>query len=175
MAVEPRVAEYAELLVGRCLDVQPGWQVLIRSQPAARPVLEEMMRLIAGRGAFPLLRLNYSLWPADEPWAETAPAELVGELSEIDLFASDHMDARVTMEAPDNTRGVVRVAARTPCAGQEGLGAVLPADDGARDPVGQLPVPHAGARTGGRDVGRRVRAVSSTGRCCATGTPRRSG
>ena len=106
MAVEPRVAEYAELLVGRCLDVQPGWQVLIRSQPAARPVLEEMMRLIAGRGAFPLLRLNYSLWPTDEPWAETAPAELVGELSEIDLFASEHMDARVTMEAPDNTRGV---------------------------------------------------------------------
>ena len=34
MAVEPRVADYAELLVGRCLDVQPGWQVLIRSQPA---------------------------------------------------------------------------------------------------------------------------------------------
>src|SRR4029077_17340515 len=26
--------------------------------------------------------------------------------SEIDLFASEHMDARVTMEAPDNTRGV---------------------------------------------------------------------
>ncbi len=49
MAVEPRVLEYAELLVGRCLDVQPGWQVLIRSQPAARPVLEEMMRLIAAR------------------------------------------------------------------------------------------------------------------------------
>ena len=106
MAVEPRVAEYAELLVGRCLDVQPGWQVLIRSQPAARPVLEEMMRLIAGRGAYPLLRLNHSMWPADEPWAETAPDELVGELSEIDLFASEHMDARVTMEAPDNTRGV---------------------------------------------------------------------
>jgi len=106
VAVEPRVAEYAELLVGRCLDVQPGWQVLIRSQPAARPVLEEMMRLIAGRGAYPLLRLNHSMWPADEPWAETAPDELVGELSEIDLFASEHMDARVTMEAPDNTRGV---------------------------------------------------------------------
>jgi aminopeptidase len=106
VAVEPRVAEYAELLVGRCLDVQPGWQVLIRSQPAARPVLEEMMRLIAGRGAYPLLRLNHSMWPADEPWAETAPDELVGGLSEIDLFASEHMDARVTMEAPDNTRGV---------------------------------------------------------------------
>jgi aminopeptidase len=106
MALEPRVTAYAELLVERCLDVQPGWQVLIRSQPAARPALEELMRLIARRGAYPLLRMNFSLWPTDEVWFETAPDELVAELSEIDRFASEHMDARITMEAPDNTRGV---------------------------------------------------------------------
>jgi aminopeptidase len=110
MAVEPRVLEYAELLVGRCLEVQPRWQVLIRSQPAAQPVLEEMMRLIARRGAYPLLRLNYSLWPSNEPWAETAPEELVSDLSEIDRFAGEHMDARVTMEAPDNTRGAAALS-----------------------------------------------------------------
>jgi aminopeptidase len=106
MAVDPRVTAYAALLVERCLDVQAGWQVLIRSQPAARPALEEVMRLIAHRGAYPLLRMNFSLWPTDEVWVETAPDELVGELAEIDRFASDHMDARITMEAPDNTRGV---------------------------------------------------------------------
>jgi aminopeptidase len=106
MALEPRVTAYAELLVERCLDVQPGWQVLIRSQPAARPALEELMGLIARRGAYPLLRMNFSLWPTDEVWFETAPDELVAELSEIDRFASEHMNARITMEAPDNTRGV---------------------------------------------------------------------
>ena len=105
MVVDPRVKAYAELLVERCLDVQPGWQVLIRSQPAARPVLEELMRLIARKGAYPLLRMNFSLWPIDEAWAQEAPDELVAELSEIDRFAAEHMDARVTMEAPDNTRG----------------------------------------------------------------------
>ncbi|HKP17902.1 MAG TPA: aminopeptidase [Gaiellaceae bacterium] len=105
-AVDPRAAEYARLLVERCLGVQAGWQVLIRSQPAARPVIEELMRLIANRGAYPLLRMNFSLWPVDEVWAAEAPEELVGELSPIDVYASDHMDARVTMEAPDNTRGV---------------------------------------------------------------------
>jgi aminopeptidase len=106
MAVDPRVTAYAALLVERCLDVQEGWQVLIRSQPAARPALEEVMRLIARRGAYPLLRMNFSLWPTDEVWVETAPDELVGELAEIDRFASEHMNARITMEAPDNTRGV---------------------------------------------------------------------
>jgi aminopeptidase len=106
MAVDPRVTAYATVLVERCLDVQPGWQVLIRSQPGARPALEEVMRLIARRGAYPLLRMNFSLWPTDEVWLETAPDELAAELSEIDRFASEHMDARITMEAPGNTRGV---------------------------------------------------------------------
>jgi aminopeptidase len=80
--------------------------VLIRSHPAARPALEEVMSLIARRGAYPLLRMNFSLWPTDEVWVETAPDDLVGELAEIDRFASEHMNARITMEAPDNTRGV---------------------------------------------------------------------
>jgi aminopeptidase len=105
MAVDPRVAAYAELLVERCLGVQPGWQVLIRSQPAARPVLQEIMRHVARKGAYPLLRMNFSFWPIDEVWAAVAPDELVAELSPIDLYAADHMDARITMEAPDNARG----------------------------------------------------------------------
>jgi aminopeptidase len=108
-ALDPRVAEYAELIVERCLGVQPGWQVLIRSQPAARPALEEITRLIARKGAYPLLRMNFSLWPIDEAWAAEAPAELVGEMAPIDLNAADHMDARITMEAPDNTRGAAEL------------------------------------------------------------------
>jgi aminopeptidase len=104
------VTAYGELLVDRCLDVQPGWQVLIRSQPAARPVLDEIMRLIARKGAYPILRMNFSLWPIDEVWAQAAPDELVAELSEIDRFAAEHMDARITLEAPDNTRGVAELS-----------------------------------------------------------------
>ncbi len=110
-AVDTRVGAYAELLVERCLAVQPGWQVLIRSQPAARPVLEEVMRLIARKGAYPILRMNFSLWPVDEVWVANAPEELAAEMSPIDVFASDHMDARITMEAPDNTRGAAQLTA----------------------------------------------------------------
>jgi aminopeptidase len=109
--VDPRVTEYARLIVERSLGVQAGWQVLIRSSPSARPALEEIIRLIARKGAYPLLRMNFSLWPIDEGWTAEAPAELVGELAPIDFHASEHMDARITMEAPDNTRGA---AALTP-------------------------------------------------------------
>jgi aminopeptidase len=108
-ALDPRVAEYARLLVERSLGVQPGWQVLIRSTPAARPLLEEVMRLIARKSAYPLLRMNWTLFPSDDVWAAEAPAELIGEMAPIDRFASDHMDARVTIEAPDNTRGAAEL------------------------------------------------------------------
>jgi aminopeptidase len=108
-AVVPRVVEYARLLVERSLGVQPGWQVLIRSTPAARPLLEEVIRLIARRGAYPLLRMNWTLFPSDDVWAAEAPAELLAEMAPIDRFASDHMDARITIEAPDNTRGAAEL------------------------------------------------------------------
>ena len=101
---ENRVDAYARLLVEHCLDVQPGWQVLIRTQPASRPLLEALVRRIAQRGAYAVVRLGFSLWPTDPVWAAEAPDELLGELPEIDRFASDRMDARITIDAPENTR-----------------------------------------------------------------------
>lgn len=109
MAVDPRVAEYARLLVERSLGVQPGWEVLIRATPEARPLIEEVTRLIARKAAYPLLRMNFTLWPSNDVWAAEAPAQLVGEMAPADLFASEHMDARITIEAPDNTRGAAEL------------------------------------------------------------------
>ncbi len=108
-AVNSRVAEYARLLVERSLGVKPGWQVLIRSTPSARPLLDEVMGLIARKGAYPLLRMNWSLFPSDDVWAAEAPVGLVAEMAPIDLYAADHMDARITIEAPDNTRGTAEL------------------------------------------------------------------
>jgi aminopeptidase len=108
---DSRLEAYARLLVEYCLDVQPGWQVLIRTQPAARPLLEEVVRHIARRGAYAVVRLGFSLWPIDLAWASEAPDELLGTLPEIDRFASDTMDARITIDAPENTRGLVELEA----------------------------------------------------------------
>jgi aminopeptidase len=101
---DPRVEAYARLLIEHCLDVQPGWQVLIRTQPPSRPLLEELVRGIAQRGAYAVVRLGFNLWPVDIAWAAGAAPELIEELPEIDRFASDRMDARVTIDAPENTR-----------------------------------------------------------------------
>jgi aminopeptidase len=101
---DPRVEQYGRLIVERALDVQPGWQVLIRATPLARPLLEEVVRVIAQRGAYPILRIGFNLWPVDLTWSAEAPEELIGELPAIDRFSVAEMDARLTIDAPENLR-----------------------------------------------------------------------
>jgi len=100
---DPRVEAYARLLVERCLDVQAGMQVLIRTTPLARPLVDALSRLIARRGAYVVPRIDFTMWPTNAAWAAEAPLELVGELPPIDKHACDAMDARMTIDAPENT------------------------------------------------------------------------
>ena len=38
---DPRDEQYAELLVGTCVDVQPGWQVVVAASQRAKPLADE--------------------------------------------------------------------------------------------------------------------------------------
>ena len=103
---DPRVQEYARLVVERSLDVQPDWQVLVVTQPAARPLLEEVVRLIARRGAYPLVRLSYAMeqLPFRQLWASEAPLELLDKPAPADKHVWDTVDAWLLLGAPENTR-----------------------------------------------------------------------
>jgi aminopeptidase len=98
------VPQLAELLVDRCLVVQPGWQVSVRATPLARPLVEEVARSLGRRGAYYLPRIN---WGSDRlrvdlDWALAAPLELLGELPPIERYAVEHEDARLTIRAPED-------------------------------------------------------------------------
>jgi aminopeptidase len=102
---DPRVESYAKLLVETCVDVQPGWQVLLIGSPLARPLVEEVSRQIAYRGAYALLRMNF--WgegSANLAWVREAPESILGELPSIELYALQNMDAAMVIVAPENTR-----------------------------------------------------------------------
>jgi aminopeptidase len=104
---DPRVVQYAELLVNRCVDVQPGQQVVVVASTQARPLLEEVIRAIGRRGAVPLVQLSFSgmdFWPFETVWAETAPPELVAERSALRVAIEDECDAWIRIGAPENTR-----------------------------------------------------------------------
>jgi aminopeptidase len=104
--VDPRIEAYAKLLVERSLDVQPGWQVWINSSRLARPLVEEVVRAIARRGAYPLVRLGGEGMedvPFETIWALEAPEEALAEVAPADRHAWETMDAWMNIGAPENT------------------------------------------------------------------------
>jgi aminopeptidase len=122
---DPRVKELAELLVGRSLGVQTGWQVLIQATALARPLVEELVRAIARRGAFPLVRLSFidlERVPFETVWAEDAPEEQLSVSAPSDVRTRNEVDARVILfsaenvyagsELPPERRLALRAAAR---------------------------------------------------------------
>jgi aminopeptidase len=103
---DARVQEYARLLIERSIDVQPGWQVMVISQPPARPLLEEVVRLIARRGAYPIVRFSYLMeqLPFMTLFAEEAPIEVLAKPAPADQQVWDSIDAWMLLGAPENTR-----------------------------------------------------------------------
>jgi aminopeptidase len=104
---DQRVDAYAKLLVERCIDPQPGWQVMVLSTPLARPAVDAVQRELARRRVYVLLRLDWGLERlpgVPYAWAREAPLELLGELPAIERHAVESIDARITIEAPENTR-----------------------------------------------------------------------
>ena len=101
---DPRIEQYAALLVETCVDVQPGWQVLVNGGALARPLLEEVSRAVGRRGAYAIQRANLAGNGINVPWAQEAPEELLSKPAPIETHGLDHADALIAIEAPENTR-----------------------------------------------------------------------
>lgn len=99
---DPRIDEYARLLVGRSVGVREGWQVLVRSTPLARPLVEAVLEEVARRGAYPLLQLSFE--QIGGPFAREAPIELLGEPAPLQRRIWEEVDAFISIWAPENTR-----------------------------------------------------------------------
>jgi aminopeptidase len=104
---DPRIQEYARLLVERSIDPQPGWQVVVLSNYLARPLVEEVVRLLGRRGAYPFVQLSLGgedLWPLETVWAEEAPLDAIAERPPLRVAIEDEIDAWIRIGAPENTR-----------------------------------------------------------------------
>ena len=101
---DPRIDDYAKLLVETCLDVQPKWQVMVSGGALARPLLEAVCRAVGRRGAYALLRVSLAGTGVNIPWAQEAPEELLDNPASIETHPFHEADAWVGIEAPENTR-----------------------------------------------------------------------
>ena len=101
---DPRIDEYARLLVEYSIDVQPGWQVAILAGANSRPLVDAVVRRIAGRGAYALPRLTFSgRGFYDQAWLESAPDELLERSAPIWAHEADQVDAHISIDSPENT------------------------------------------------------------------------
>ena len=145
-----RVERYAELLLDTCLGVERGWQVIVWGTPWARPLLEEVMKQLGERGAYPLLRLTFSGGSAyHRAWLRHAPFDVISEPAPIEVHAWEQCDAWLGVSAPENTRDGADIPAERSSALEE---AYRDARSAPRrgDALGAVLVPDAGAGPGRR-------------------------
>lgn len=107
---DPRIEQYAKVLVETCLDVQAGWQVVVNSSPQARPLVEEVSRQLARRGAYAVLRLSLAGGP-NLDWIQGAPEELLDSPPPLDVHMYETIDGLISIDAPENTREISGVEA----------------------------------------------------------------
>jgi aminopeptidase len=98
---DPRIDEYARLLVERSVGVRPGWQVSIRSTPLARPLIESVIEQIARIGAYPLLNLTFE--SIGGPFAREAPLDVLRQPAPLQERIWREADAFISIWAPERT------------------------------------------------------------------------
>ena len=99
---DPRIDEYARLLVDRSVGVQPGWQVLVRASHLGRPLVDAVVEQIARKGAYPILQLSFE--QIGGPFAREAPIEVLREPAPLQRRIWDEVDAFIAIYGPENTR-----------------------------------------------------------------------
>jgi aminopeptidase len=99
---DPRIDDYARLLVERAVAVQPDWQVLVRSTPLARPLVESVLEQIARCHAQPILQLSWEIFAGS--FEREAPLDLLARPAPLQQRVWEECDAFITIAAPENTR-----------------------------------------------------------------------
>jgi len=104
---DPRVTNFAKVLVERCTNVQPGDRILIEATTAAEPLVRELYVQILEKGGNPvtLLQLPDMFYPGHEDLLL-----MHGKDSQIDFvppfqkLAYDQFEGRIRVHSATNTR-----------------------------------------------------------------------
>ena len=99
---DPRIDEYARLLVERSVAVRPGWQVSVRGTPLARPLIEAVIEQIARIGAYPIVQLVFE--QIGGPFAREAPVDVLRVPAPLQRRIWEEVDAFISVWAPENAR-----------------------------------------------------------------------
>ena len=140
-------AAFARLLVGYCLEVERGQQVLVRSTTLAAPLLLELQREILEREAWPLLRVEL---PGADARLLRARARRRTSTATPALAlrgGASKANASLAIQAPENTRALAAIDPER--LARAAVGRAARAQGGAEAPLVPDRVADRGARAGG--------------------------
>ncbi|MDA8346328.1 MAG: aminopeptidase [Thermaerobacter sp.] len=116
--MDSRVSRLAEIVVDHATAIRPGDQVLVQGPPHAQPLFEEIVRLVARRGAVPIpLMTTESL---QRIFLQEASLETLSKPSRIQVAAFEQADVLINILSPENTRELSLVAPERMAAVQGG-------------------------------------------------------
>ncbi len=149
---DPRIDDYARLLVERSVPARPGGQIVVRSTPLARPLIEALVEETARRGSYTLLQLAFEL--IGGPFAREAPLELLRESSPLQRTIWERADGMIVIWAPENAREGAELSAERHAALQESMRPWRARTMAMEVPwvVAEYPTP-AGAQDAGMSIG----------------------
>ena len=109
---EPRITNFAKVLVERCTSVQPGDRILIEATTAAEPLVRELYIQILGKGGHPqvLLQLPDMSYPDHEDLLLRYGNDK--QLDFVPIFhklAYDQFEGRIRVHSATNTRSTTSI------------------------------------------------------------------
>ena len=120
--IDPRVVKMADVLANYCLELKQGDTFLMQGSPAATPLIRETYRAALRAGAHPVVRASLS--GLDEIMYAEASREQLQFLPRITLEETDFFDARLVIQASENTKALSSVDPKRIALHQAALGPV---------------------------------------------------
>ncbi len=99
---DPLLTKFARTLVQYSLDTVPGDTFIIRTTTLAVPLVEQVFAEALKAGANPVVRLSFD--GQDELFLQEANQDQLAWISPMDLLEAEEVTARLTIQAPYNTR-----------------------------------------------------------------------
>ncbi len=101
--------KHARLLVDYCIEAKPGWEVVISAGVEAVPLVYELVKALASRGAYPVTMLRDEL--LTEAFYKYASIEALEHEPRIDLRVMEEANALINIISPSHARPLVGVPA----------------------------------------------------------------
>lgn len=103
--IDSRITKQAEVLVNYSLKFKKGEKCVVMGDFAARPLMQEIYRILIAKGALDV-RLHFTSYELEEIYYKNATKEQLNTFPQLDFTEMQNMDCYIRIGSSTNTRGL---------------------------------------------------------------------